>query len=82
LVNGIWPKNLSLAANKVNATLVHYLTDYVFNGETSRAYTIAGHPDPISRYGESKLLGEQEVKQKITISSGYHGYLASEISTL
>ena len=61
LVNGIGPKNLSLAANNVNAVLVHYSTDYIFNGKTSRAYTIADHPDPISRYGESKLLGEQEV---------------------
>ena len=61
LVNGIGVKNLSLAANIVNAALVHYSTDYVFNGKTSRPYTIADHPDPISRYGESKLFGEQEV---------------------
>lgn len=61
LVNGIGPKNLSLAANEVNAVLIHYSSDYVFNGKTSVAYTIADLPDPISRYGESKLLGELEV---------------------
>jgi len=66
LVNGIGPKNLSLAANKVNASLVHYSTDYIFNGKSSRPYTIADHPDPLSRYGESKLLGEQEVMRHAT----------------
>lgn len=60
-VNGIGPKNLALAANMVGAVLVHYSTDYIFNGETKRAYTIVDHPLPISRYGESKLLGEQQV---------------------
>ncbi|MCA1914834.1 dTDP-4-dehydrorhamnose reductase [Methanospirillum hungatei] len=68
LVNGIGPKNLSLAANKVNAAFVHYSTDYVFNGKASRPYTIADHPDPISRYGESKLLGEQQVMRHATRS--------------
>ncbi|HWQ63454.1 MAG TPA: dTDP-4-dehydrorhamnose reductase [Methanospirillum sp.] len=61
LVNGLGPKNLSLAANKVDAVLIHYSTDYIFNGQTSRPYTLVDTPDPISRYGESKLLGEQMV---------------------
>jgi dTDP-4-dehydrorhamnose reductase len=58
-VNGIGVKNLALAANENNAVLVHYSTDYVFNGRISRPYTLADPPDPISRYGQSKLLGEQ-----------------------
>ncbi len=65
-VNGIGPKNLSLAANEVNAVLVHYSTDYVFNGKSFRPYTIVDHPDPINRYGESKLLGEQMVCRHAT----------------
>jgi dTDP-4-dehydrorhamnose reductase len=59
LVNGIGVKNLALAANENNAVLVHYSTDYVFNGRKTRPYTIADTPDPVSRYGQSKLLGEQ-----------------------
>jgi dTDP-4-dehydrorhamnose reductase len=57
-VNGLGVKNLVLAANKYGSVLVHYSTDYVFNGKSERPYTIACTPHPISRYGESKLLGE------------------------
>ncbi len=59
LVNGLGVKNLALAAKENGAVLVHYSTDYVFNGRCARPYTIADTPDPISRYGQSKLLGEQ-----------------------
>lgn len=61
-INGLAVKNLVLAANKAGAVLVHYSTDYVFDGKTSRPYTIVDSPNPISRYGESKLLGEQIVR--------------------
>ncbi|MDX8549468.1 dTDP-4-dehydrorhamnose reductase [Methanospirillum sp. J.3.6.1-F.2.7.3] len=60
-VNGIGPKNLALVANKVGAVLVHYSTDYVFNGQIDRPYTIVDFPSPLSKYGESKFLGEQQV---------------------
>ncbi|HWQ66939.1 MAG TPA: dTDP-4-dehydrorhamnose reductase, partial [Methanospirillum sp.] len=60
-VNGFGPKNLALAAIQVGADIVHFSTDYVFNGKQRRPYTIADRPDPISRYGESKLLGEQMI---------------------
>lgn len=60
-VNGLGPKILALAAAASGAILVHYSTDYVFNGQTTRSYTIGDTPDPISRYGESKFLGEQMV---------------------
>jgi dTDP-4-dehydrorhamnose reductase len=60
-VNGIGPKNLALAASASGAILIHYSTDYVFDGEKTCPYTIADKPAPISRYGESKLLGEQMV---------------------
>lgn len=58
LVNGLGVKNLALAANEHSSVLVHYSTDYVFDGRIERPYTIADTPHPISRYGESKLLGE------------------------
>lgn len=61
LANGIGPKNLALASVASGAVLVHYSTDYVFNGQTNHQYTLVDTPAPISRYGESKLLGEQMV---------------------
>jgi dTDP-4-dehydrorhamnose reductase len=62
LGNGIGPRNLAVAAEELGIPLVHFGTDYVFDGEQRRPYTIADAPRPISRYGESKLLGETFVR--------------------
>lgn len=61
-VNGLGVRNLVRAVNECGGTLVHYSTDFVFDGESSRPYTIADSPHPINRYGESKLLGEKFVR--------------------
>jgi dTDP-4-dehydrorhamnose reductase len=61
-VNGLGVKHLALAANEYGSVLVHYSTDYVFDGKSSRPYTVADTPSPISRYGESKLFGENIVR--------------------
>jgi len=61
-VNGLGVRNLACAVNEYGGILVHYSTDFVFNGETKKPYTIADDPAPINRYGESKLLGEQFVR--------------------
>lgn len=61
LINGLGVRNLALAARDAGAVLIHYSTDYVFDGNTTNPYTIADTPNPLSRYGESKLLGEREV---------------------
>ena len=58
LVNGLGVRNLATAANSVDALLIHFSTDYVFDGVSRIPYTIADPPGPISRYGMSKLLGE------------------------
>ena len=62
MVNGIGVKNLALAANEQGSILVHYSTDYVFDGKSDRPYTIIDPVHPINRYGESKLFGEKVVR--------------------
>ena len=58
-VNGDGPINLAKAAEKVEATFIHYSTDYVFEGTKESGYNEDDQPAPISKYGESKLFGER-----------------------
>ena len=62
LVNGIGPRNLALASEDSGIPLVHFSSDYVFDGNHDHPYTIADHPNPINRYGQSKHLGERLVE--------------------
>jgi dTDP-4-dehydrorhamnose reductase len=61
-INGLGVRNLVHAVNECRGTIVHYSTDFVFDGKSTRPYTIADTPHPINRYGESKLLGEHFVR--------------------
>ncbi|MBQ2802120.1 MAG: dTDP-4-dehydrorhamnose reductase [Lachnospiraceae bacterium] len=61
-INAIGPRNLSLAANEVNAKLVHISTDYVFDGKGTRPYTEFDAVGPQGAYGRTKLAGEEFVK--------------------
>ena len=45
-------------AQRINARVIHYSTDYVFDGTASRPYTELDTPNPLSVYGRSKLAGE------------------------
>ncbi|WP_084665179.1 dTDP-4-dehydrorhamnose reductase [Thermanaeromonas toyohensis] len=58
-VNGTAVKNLALLTREHGAVLVHYSTDYVFDGEKGAPYMISDLPRPLSRYGKSKLIGEE-----------------------
>lgn len=58
LVNAFGVLSLARAAAAAGATLVHYGTDFVFDGEASRPYVESDPPMPQSHYGLSKLLGE------------------------
>lgn len=62
LINAIGPKNLAIASNEVGAQLIHYSTDYVFDGAASVPYTEFDTENPQSIYGKSKLAGENYVK--------------------
>ena len=57
-VNAFAVRALARAAERVNAILVHYGTDFVFDGTASTPYTEADRPSPRSVYGASKMLGE------------------------
>lgn len=57
-VNAFAVRSMAAAARRVGATLVHYSTDFVFDGEASAPYTEDDRARPVSVYGSSKLLGE------------------------
>lgn len=56
--NAFGVKVLARAAEETGAALVHYSTDFVFDGHTDRPYVEEDRPNPESVYGQSKLLGE------------------------
>lgn len=62
LINGHVPGLLATAAKQMGALLVHYSTDYVFDGKKSGPYTEDDIPNPISAYGRSKLMGEEAIQ--------------------
>lgn len=62
-INAIGPRNLSIAARKVNAKMIHVSTDYVFEGNGKKPYTEFDMPNPVSAYGKTKLEGEKFVQQ-------------------
>jgi dTDP-4-dehydrorhamnose reductase len=59
--NADGPRFLASAAATLGARLIHLSTDYVFDGESARAYTPQDEPRPMSAYGRTKLQGEQAV---------------------
>lgn len=62
-INAIGPRNLSIAANQVRATLVHISTDYVFSGDDNKRYNEFDQTNPQGVYGKTKLSGENFVKE-------------------
>jgi len=59
-VNGESLQYISCACNEVDAILIHYSTDYIFDG-TKKEYVETDIPQPINIYGKSKLLGEKNI---------------------
>ena len=60
-VNAMAPRVLAQEARRAGALLVHYSTDYVFDGGKATPYLEHDPTGPVSVYGESKLAGEQAI---------------------
>ena len=60
-VNATAPGVLAEEAKALGVPLIHYSTDYVFDGSKPAPYTEADTPNPLGVYGQSKLAGEQAI---------------------
>ncbi|NDP63254.1 dTDP-4-dehydrorhamnose reductase [Polaromonas sp.] len=62
-INALAPGVLAQEAGKLGAWLVHYSTDYVFDGSGSRPWVEGDAPAPLGVYGRTKLEGEQLIAE-------------------
>ena len=62
-INGYAVGNLAAVCKELDIPLVHFSTEYVFDGESERGYDESAKPNPVSAYGRSKLLGEEELQK-------------------
>lgn len=60
-INGTAPHYISQACKNIGAKLIHFSTDYVFDGSSNIPYAEGNDVSPTSAYGESKLIGEKAV---------------------
>ncbi len=63
MVNTFAVKNLSSICKDFNIFLIHYSTDYVFDGQKQNFYTEEDSPNPLNTYAKSKLSGEILIKE-------------------
>ncbi len=78
LDNGIGTRNVVMACEAINCPIIYISTDYVFDGSKKEAYNEWDKPNPINKYGLSKLIGELFVatltnKFYIIRTSGLYG---------
>jgi dTDP-4-dehydrorhamnose reductase len=62
-INGEAVGTLARYAREYGTQLIHYSTDFVFDGQSDRPYNPSDQPNPVSAYGSSKLLGETRLQQ-------------------
>ncbi|MCL4116743.1 UNVERIFIED_CONTAM: hypothetical protein GTU68_035420 [Idotea baltica] len=63
-INTHVPKILAIEARKLDALLIHYSTDYIFNGQKNKPYVEEDTPRPLNIYGHSKWLGERAIQEE------------------
>ncbi|MEW6330043.1 MAG: dTDP-4-dehydrorhamnose reductase [Pseudomonadota bacterium] len=61
-INGIAPGIMAEEAGRLKAALVHYSTDYVFDGAKDGPYVEGDAPNPLNVYGRTKLAGERAIQ--------------------
>ncbi|MGC1188176.1 MAG: dTDP-4-dehydrorhamnose reductase [Candidatus Acidiferrales bacterium] len=62
-INAHAPAVLAEEAMKIGAALIHYSTDYVFDGSKRTPYEEADPPSPVNVYGRTKIAGEQSIRE-------------------
>ena len=62
-INALAVNELAIRCGRVGSTLIHYSTDYVFNGQGSQPYAVNAPTDPVNKYGETKWMGEVFLQQ-------------------
>jgi dTDP-4-dehydrorhamnose reductase len=62
-INAEAPRVMAEEAHKLNIPLVHYSTDYVFDGTKTEPYTEDDVPNPLNVYGKTKLEGERAIQK-------------------
>lgn len=83
-VNAIAVRGLGLAAKEIDAAVLHFSSDYVFDGQLGRPYTEEDRTCPASVFGVSKVAGEQLLRQVlrrhyIIRTSGLYGLVGSRV---
>ncbi len=61
-INAIAPGVMAEEAKKLGAALIHYSTDYVFDGSKKSPYEESDSPNPLNIYGKTKLAGEEAIR--------------------
>ena len=61
-INSHAPRVMAEEAKKIGAAIIHYSTDYVFDGKKGGDYLEQDPPNPLNMYGESKLEGERAIQ--------------------
>ncbi len=63
LTNTKGAENLAKLCSEINCKIVHYSTDYVFDGKKNSLYIEKDTPNPLNYYGKTKLEGENKIKE-------------------
>jgi dTDP-4-dehydrorhamnose reductase len=62
-INATAPQVIAEEAEKINAALIHFSTDYVYDGNKTSPYTELDEVNPLGVYGKSKLAGEEAIRK-------------------